>query len=179
MSRFLPDRDRDDHRAVDQPDEQHPVANPPLSLPAWTRHFTIHPFAHLSWHPLFDEAGHPLVGIRGKQGSCGLGLDAHELGADWIEMQPGTAFALHTHPGDHLLYAISGCGTITMGGVVRMFAAGSTCFIPGASPHAVGNPGDEPLLLLAVGHPHKPLTAHDRMTLVPEEPDESTLIDTH
>lgn len=128
-------------------------------------------FADLPWEPMVDEEGNTLDGIRGKTGATEIGSDGEEIGADLIEMQPGTAFPLHTHPGDHILYAISGRGTVTIDGEPRLFVAGTTFYIAGSYPHNVGTiPGEsEPFTLLALGHPKKHVSARDRMHVVEAE----------
>ncbi len=117
---------------------------------------------------MYDEYGTLLLGIRGKTGATEIGSDGEEIGADLIEMQPGSAFPLHTHPGDHILYAISGCGSVTIDGEPRTFVAGSTFYIAGSYPHNVGTSPEEiePFVVLAVGHPKKHVSAHDRMKIV-------------
>ena len=131
----------------------------------------IRNFATLDWEQMFDEEGNLLLGIRGKTGATEVGQYGEEIGADLIEMQPGTAFPLHTHPGDHILYAISGRGTVTIDGSPRQFAAGFTFYIAGSYPHNVGTiPGDtEPFTILAIGHPKKHVSATDRMHVVETE----------
>ncbi len=124
-----------------------------------------------SWEPLYDEEGNKLEGIRGKTGSVEQALNGTEIGVDLIEMQPGSAFPQHTHVGDHILYAASGVGTVNIEDVTYRFQAGSTFFIAAEYPHNVGTYADatEPFVLLAFGHPHKHVSAHDRMQVVREE----------
>lgn len=98
-----------------------------------------------------DASGDPLV-------SNGF------LGVDLIRVMAGTGFAPHTHPGDHLLIVIGGEGTITYDGFVYPTHAGQVYMIEGAIPHAVGAITDH--AILAVGAPHKPVGATDRMTPV-------------
>ncbi len=125
-------------------------------------------FDQMSWEPMYEDNGELLEGIRGKSGASEIGYDGEEIGGDLIELQPGAAFPLHVHVGDHLLYAISGAGTVTIDGVVHRFSAGSTFFIAGSHPHAVGTFADatEPFTILAVGHPQKHVQALDRMKVV-------------
>lgn len=122
-----------------------------------------------AWTELNDEAGRPLAGIRGRIGAAAVAADGHEIGVDLIEMQPGSAFPLHTHGGDHILYVQSGGGCVHVDGNDHVVAAGDTIFIPAEYPHGVKGPPAEancPLVFLAFGHPHKHLSAHDRMKVL-------------
>lgn len=85
------------------------------------------------------------------------------LGVDLIRVPAGEGFAPHTHPGDHLLIAIRGEGTVTVDGRIYQTRAGQVYMVEGAVPHAVGAITDH--VLLAVGAPHRPIDAADRMTL--------------
>ncbi|TDB90334.1 cupin domain-containing protein [Actinomadura sp. KC216] len=87
------------------------------------------------------------------------------IGADVIRLAAGAGFAPHTHPGHHVLTVIAGMGTITYGGRIHQTRAGQVYLIEGDVPHAVGAITDH--LILAIGAPHKPVDAHDRMELVP------------
>lgn len=125
----------------------------------------IRKFSDLPWEEMHDEEGNVLIGIRGKTGATEVGSDGEVIGADLIEMQPGSAFPLHVHPGDHILYAISGRGTVTIDEKVRHFESGTTIYIAGAYPHNIGTYAEDsdPFTLLAIGHPKKEVSAHDRM----------------
>ncbi len=125
-------------------------------------------FADVSWEPMFDDEANVLQGIRGKTGATEIGSDGVEIGADLVELQPGAAFPLHTHPGDHVLYGISGRGTITIDGQARSVEVGTTVYVAGNSPHNVGTYPDatEPFVLLVVGHPKKHVSALDRLKVV-------------
>jgi quercetin dioxygenase-like cupin family protein len=120
------------------------------------------------WVALLDERGRELPGIRGKAGVAGRSADGREFGADRIEMEPGTAFPLHTHEGDHILYVERGRGYVHVNGVDHRVGAGDTIFVPAHYPHGVQtDPAcEEPFVFLAVGYPHRHVQARDRMTLV-------------
>jgi quercetin dioxygenase-like cupin family protein len=122
------------------------------------------------WTSLYDEAGHELPGIRGRAGAYSMTFSGHEIGVDLIEMQPGSAFGLHVHPGDHILYVISGIGSVHVDGVDHRVKEGDTVYIPAEYPHGVKTVEDSvlPVRFLAFGHPHKHLDATDRMRLVKE-----------
>ena len=119
-----------------------------------------------AWMPLHDEAGNELKGIRGRIGAASMSMSGHEIGVDLIEMQPGSAFPLHVHPGDHILYIESGEGIVHIRGRDRTVRKGDTVFIAAEHPHGVRVPvpgATESLVLLAFGHPHKHVSATDRM----------------
>jgi quercetin dioxygenase-like cupin family protein len=125
-------------------------------------------FEDAPWEALHDEEGNTLIGIRGKTGAEEVGSDGEMVGADLIEMQPGSSFPLHTHPGDHVLYALSGRGTVTIDGELKHFQAGTTFYIEAQYPHNVGTYGrdTEPFVIVAFGHPKKEVSATDRMHIV-------------
>lgn len=86
------------------------------------------------------------------------------LGVDLIRVAAGYGFRPHTHPGDHVLIVVGGEGTITYDGVIYPTTAGTLYMIDGEVPHAVGAITDH--VILAVGSPHRPVDADDRMTPV-------------
>lgn len=122
------------------------------------------------WTTLYNEEGQALPGIRGRMGAYSMTFSGHEIGVDFIEMQPGAAFPLHVHPGDHILYVILGVGGVHIDGVDHRVRAGDTVFIPAEYPHGVKTIAgyNGVFQFLAFGHPHKHLDAHDRMILVKE-----------
>jgi quercetin dioxygenase-like cupin family protein len=141
-------------------------------LKASLRHFTsdehIQNVLSGEWADLFDEANNRLEGIRGRIGAAALTTDGIEIGADLIEMQPGSAFPLHKHPGDHILYVISGRGIVHIDGADYSITTGDTIFIPAEYPHGVKTYQDATtsFQFLAVGYPHKHLSSKDRMSLI-------------
>lgn len=121
-----------------------------------------------AWVDMFDNHGKKLVGIRGRIGVSAQGISGQEIGLDLMEMQPGSAFPLHTHEGDHIMYVVSGRAICHVGGNDNALKAGDSIFIPAELPHGFACPADatEPLLFIAVGHPHRKLDSTDRMKLV-------------
>jgi quercetin dioxygenase-like cupin family protein len=122
------------------------------------------------WTTLYNEYGQELNGIRGRAGACSMTFTGYEIGVDLIEMQPGSAFPLHVHAGDHILYILEGDGCVNIDGVDHTVVEGDTIFIPAEYPHGVKtlDRGLLPFRFLAFGHPHKHLDATDRMSLVKE-----------
>jgi quercetin dioxygenase-like cupin family protein len=99
--------------------------------------------------------------------SCATGralISNDRVGADLIRLAAGERFAPHTHVGDHLLLILAGHGTITVNGRVMPTHPGEIHLIPGHEPHAVGAVTNH--VILAVGAPHRPVDARDRMDLI-------------
>lgn len=115
------------------------------------------------WVRLLDDDGSILAGIRGRSGAAGFCKDGAPMGADEIEMEPGSAFPLHVHPGDHILYVLSGEGYVQIDGADIAISAGDSLYLPAELPHGVraGTTGN--LRFIAIGHPHRPLQSADRM----------------
>lgn len=99
------------------------------------------------------------------------------LGVDLIRVPAGEGFSPHTHPGDHLLIAVAGEGTVTVDGLIYPTRAGQVYMVEGAVPHAVGAITDH--VLLAVGSPHRNIDAADRMTLTDYAAIAATMGDLH
>ena len=123
--------------------------------------------------PLRDEEGQLLAGIRGRIGACGITAEGVEFGVDLIEMDPPACFPLHTHPGDHLLCVLQGEGIVHVDGIDHPVGVGDSIFVPADYPHGVktpplpldssDGPPARPFRFLAAGHPHKHVSASDRM----------------
>jgi len=120
------------------------------------------------WVGMVNDQGEQMEGIRGRAGVAALTLEGRVIGSDLIEMQPDHAFPLHSHAGQHILYVVRGTGVIHMDGVDHPIREGDTIFVPAEYPHGVktpkGAPG--PLVLLAIGYPHRRIDAQDRMYTV-------------
>jgi len=120
------------------------------------------------WVHLRDDRGAELPGIRGRIGACAMTVRGYDIGVDLIEMQPGAAFPLHVHPGDHILFVLHGRGIVHVDGVDHRVAVGETIYVPAEYHHGVKTILDEPepFTFIAFGYPHKHLEAADRMTVV-------------
>jgi quercetin dioxygenase-like cupin family protein len=133
---------------------------------AWVERDHFRNIMQGEWLPLPNVDGIPLPGIRGRAGACAISSYGEEIGVDLVEMQPGSAFPLHAHPGDHMLYVESGRGFIHIAGKDRPVKKGDTIFVPAEAPHAVQGPDPrdtEPLVFVFFSQPHKHLEAIDRM----------------
>jgi quercetin dioxygenase-like cupin family protein len=119
--------------------------------------------------PLVNEHGEELPGIRGRKGVKAIRVNGEELGVDLIEMDVGSAFPLHTHPGDHILFVLEGQGGVVINGEFHRVVKNDSIFIAAEYPHGVRGPvqpEDAPFRFLAVGIPHMELDSRDRMKLV-------------
>ena len=115
---------------------------------------------------MYDSDGKLLSGIRGRIGAASISMYGANIGADLIEMQPETAFPLHVHDVDHVLYIESGTGAVHIDGKDRNVKKGDTIFIAGEYPHGVVGPrkgAKHPLIIVAFGHPRIPVDSHKRM----------------
>ena len=120
------------------------------------------------WVDLFDDNGNKLKGIKGRIGVSSVSFDGKEIGVDYMQMQPGSAFPLHIHNGDHILYVVEGEGIAEVNGKDHLLTKGDTIYVPANEPHAfkASKNKNEPFQILAFGYPHKNLSATDRMYLV-------------
>ena len=120
------------------------------------------------WVDLFDNHGRKLSGIRRRIGVSAQGIFNMEIGLDLMQMQPGSSFPLHTHSGDHVIYVISGRGFVQVGDKNNPVKEGDSVFIPAELSHGFNACSDakEPMLFVAVGHPHRNLSSTQRMRLV-------------
>lgn len=120
------------------------------------------------WSEMYDDHGHPLPGIRGRVGVASLTDSGVEFGIDLIEMDPGSGFPLHKHPGDHILYVIQGPGVVHVDGKDHLVRDGDSIFIAAEYAHGVKTLPAAPHVFrfLAIGHPHKHVEAKDRMTVL-------------
>ncbi len=115
------------------------------------------------WHQL-------LPGIRARAGIKGLppGMYVDDyMGADLIDMEPGTQFPLHTHKGGHILFILKGEGTVTVGEQVYKTHPGDCYFIAGDLPHGVG--AIKHHQVLAIGFPHTAVDNPSRMEIMDAE----------
>jgi len=114
-----------------------------------------------------DPSGAVLAGIEGQAATLLEKADGSFIGADFIRMQPGAAFALHVHHGDHILYIIGGSGYVFIDGRDIRVTIGHVVHIPAERPHRewVADEVRVPLTLLSIGHPHAAVTSAERMSL--------------
>lgn len=138
---------------------------------SWDRERHLRHLDDGEWLPMLDPDERVLPGITGKHGVSGGKPDGTRIGADFIRMEPGAKFPLHVHVGDHEIFFISGAGFVHIDGEDIPVRAGHVIHIPGEYAHGVwvGEDALEPLVFVAAGHPHRRVTAADRMRYAEHE----------
>jgi len=141
-----------------------------VTLRKWRRGQHLRHLSEGDWKPMLDDRGRRLIGIEGRTGVRGLKTDGTAIGCDFIRMQPGAQFPLHVHQGDHEIYFITGKGNVYVDGRDIDVCAGHAIHIPAEYPHAISVPKHypNPLVFVAVGHPHHHVEARERMRVIDE-----------
>jgi quercetin dioxygenase-like cupin family protein len=122
---------------------------------------------------MYDDSGQKLIGVTGKEAVRALKRDETFIGADFIRIEPGHGFKCHTHDGDHILHVIEGRGIIAFDGNDIELYPGNVVFVPAEYPHAMRVPEQSltPMLVLAIGHPHREISSHSRSRAISESHD--------
>jgi quercetin dioxygenase-like cupin family protein len=131
----------------------------------WQEEKHLRHLADGQWIPMLDSDGNVLPGIDGMHGVRDEKGDGTYIGADFVRMQHGTAFPLHSHHGDHEIYVIKGAGIVHINGKDVVVKAGHLIHIPAEYPHGISVPERfaSPLIFVAMGHPHQHVDARNRM----------------
>ena len=93
-----------------------------------------------------------------------LGIAGHEVLQARVDFEPGASFPRHTHPGEEIIYVLTGTLEYEVAGKPVTLKAGDVLFVPAGNVHVARNVGTVPGAELAtyVLEKGKPLT-----TLVP------------
>jgi len=92
--------------------------------------------------------------------------NGEDFGADLIDFPPGGKVAMHTHPGDHVLFCIGGSGFVSIDrDVPHKITVGDCYLIHSEEPHAI-EAGAKGLRLLVVGNQHRPVESEERLDVV-------------
>lgn len=83
------------------------------------------------------------------------------FGADLIRFAAGKGVRSHVHPGDHMLFVLSGNGILTFDGQQHAMYPGFCYFVPGTVPHAIE--ADSELTLLSIANQHIDVASDDRL----------------
>ncbi len=77
-----------------------------------------------------------------------------------VDFAPGASFPRHTHPGEEIIYVLSGTIEYEVAGGLVTVSAGDVLFVPNGVTHAARNVGNSPAAELAtyVLEKGKPLT---------------------
>ena len=89
----------------------------------------------------------------------------NNFGADIIRFSAGEGVQNHTHPGDHILFVLSGSGYVIYEGHGEPLVPGICYLVKGEADHAIKASTD--LVLIAVGNNHQRVDQELRMTPVP------------
>lgn len=91
-------------------------------------------------------------------------LKRGSFGADLIRFPAGGQVSGHTHPGDHILYVISGEGWVDYEGASWELSSGCCYLIPGHRSHAIR--AHTELTLLSVANQHIAADSWERLHVV-------------
>ncbi|MFD8212206.1 MULTISPECIES: cupin domain-containing protein [unclassified Streptomyces] len=121
-------------------------------------------------HQVIDDLGVDVTGIEGASGARAVSSLGVTMGVDQLVLQPGSAFPPHIHEGDHLLYVLSGAGSVHIDGVDHLLRAGQSVFIPAVYEHGLRGPQEGgPLKIISFSTPHHPVDSAHRMTVIRTE----------
>jgi mannose-6-phosphate isomerase-like protein (cupin superfamily) len=82
---------------------------------------------------------------------------SRNLAVTWVEGAPGSQQPVHAHAESEQAYVIvRGSGRMILGDDERELGPGTLVFIPPATPHAIRNDGDEPLVYVSATSPPFP-----------------------
>ncbi|MFL6762868.1 MAG: cupin domain-containing protein [Sphingomicrobium sp.] len=89
-----------------------------------------------------------------------LSIPGHEAVQLRVDFAPGSSFPRHTHPGEEIIYVLTGTLEYEVGGKPVTLKAGDVLFVPSGTVHAARNVGSTPAAELAtyVVEKGKPLT---------------------
>ena len=89
-----------------------------------------------------------------------LSIAGHEAVQLRVEFAPGASFPRHTHPGEEIIYVLTGTIEYEVAGKPVTLKAGDVLFVPAGTVHAARNVGDTPAAELGtyVVEKGKPLT---------------------
>jgi mannose-6-phosphate isomerase-like protein (cupin superfamily) len=82
---------------------------------------------------------------------------SRNLAVTWVEGAPGSQQPVHAHADSEQAYVIvRGSGRVILADEEHEVSAGTLVFIPPATPHAIRNDGDEPLVYVSATSPPFP-----------------------
>ena len=112
-------------------------------------------------------SGSPLPAQPRPAGTTRTDLQRHDLSIPGrealqarVDLAPGSSFPRHKHPGDEIIYVLTGTIDYEVAGKWVTLKAGDVLFVPEGLVHAARNPGKVPAAELAtyVVKKGKPLT---------------------
>lgn len=88
-------------------------------------------------------------------------LKSGPFGADLIRFPVGGGVPPHTHPGEHMLFVLSGRGSLQFGEEWHALEPGFCYHVPAGVRHAIR--AESELTLLSVANDHRGVSAEDRL----------------
>ncbi len=85
--------------------------------------------------------------------------------ADMLHFEAWQQTSLHTHPGDHILFVVTGCGWLDYDVQAYSLREGECYYVPGAVPHRI-RAADIGLNLLSVALQHQPVDSAARLEVL-------------
>jgi quercetin dioxygenase-like cupin family protein len=70
-----------------------------------------------------------------------LSIPGREVIQVRVDLDPGTAFPSHTHPGEEIIYVIEGAWQYEIGDKIVTAKAGDVLFVPAGTVHSARNAG--------------------------------------
>lgn len=108
----------------------------------------------------------PLPEKMHQSDATGLALLKNgSFAADLIRFPPGGKVDLHTHPGSHMLFCVSGKGRVQYEDELHDLHPGSCYLIEDEVPHAIFADSHSELTLVAIADDHRPIASEQRLDM--------------
>lgn len=115
----------------------------------------------------FNAAEGPLTRPMSYSDATGLPLlKSGPFGADLIRFPAGGKVGKHTHPGEHMLFVLSGGGRLEYQDTEVNLIPGLCYHVPSNVPHAIYATTE--LTLISVANDHRPVDSEERLSVDPE-----------
>lgn len=85
--------------------------------------------------------------------------------ADMLDFGSQQKTSLHTHPGSHILFIVSGHGWLDYDDQTHDLELGTCYFVPGSVAHRIRS-SKEGLTLLSVSNDHRPVNSSERVEVL-------------
>lgn len=92
--------------------------------------------------PSSGQAPRPPGSARTDLQRHDLGIEGREVLQARVDFAPGAYFPRHTHPGEEIIYVLSGTIEYEIAGKLTTVKAGDVLFVPNGVVHAARNVGD-------------------------------------
>jgi quercetin dioxygenase-like cupin family protein len=156
----------------ERPDANHLSPDGSLRMQRWAEHPSSGSFRYevmgLGWPRLFISLEPRPVQMAQSDATAEPLLTNGTFGADILRFPEGGSVVPHSHPGDHLLFVLSGQGRLGHQGNVYELRPGLCYLVPGADVHSIY--ADTILVLLSIANDHRPAGSESRLDLAQEAP---------